>query len=217
MTSSIVLGRKFCSGCGCWRPVSDFSPWRDKRFGGKIRLQSRCRACERERARIRIGIRERGRPYEPTTGIPYGASRWTHCLAGHPLNGPDAEIFYDSRGYRRCRICRREWDRFHAEKRRRANGAPERPRTRRSPRAKGETWLVPIEPFLELVRERLRAGRSLDEIGESFGINVRLLNGYLRGEYRQIQLDTIDRALTVEGSRSLCELYPELYEEGENG
>jgi hypothetical protein len=44
MRNPIVLGRKFCAGCGHWRHVCDFRP-RPRNTGSG--LASRCRACER--------------------------------------------------------------------------------------------------------------------------------------------------------------------------
>lgn len=60
--SAIVLGRKFCPGCGHWRHVCDYSPHRYK-------LRSRCHGCQRayQRGWRRTATeeqRERMREYE---------------------------------------------------------------------------------------------------------------------------------------------------------
>ena len=44
-SNPVVLGRKFCAGCGRWRPVHDFARYRS----GSPR--PRCGCCERLRAR----------------------------------------------------------------------------------------------------------------------------------------------------------------------
>lgn len=47
----IILGRTFCSRCGCWRPVSDFPLQKRGSKGQLPRLQSACYACARMLAR----------------------------------------------------------------------------------------------------------------------------------------------------------------------
>ena len=50
----IVLGRKFCSGCGRWRPVHDF-PRMDRKVGGGLR--ARCWVCHRRyQSRLVAGL-----------------------------------------------------------------------------------------------------------------------------------------------------------------
>lgn len=214
---NVVLGRKFCSSCRRWRPVSDFTLWRDTRRGDKLRLMSQCQACSRAQARIRMGLKERGKPYGITSGAPYGASRWSHCLAGHPLDGPKADTYRDYLGFRRCAICRREFDRFAAERKRRAAGVKPRGLKRRTRWARGERRSVPVAPFLEIVRERRQAGASWEDLARLFGIDGRQLRRYEDGSETKIHIDTVDAALIADGSRTLWELYPELYEEETNG
>jgi hypothetical protein len=54
-SDGVVLGRKFCCGCGRWRHVCDFSPLRR----GKTR--GRCRACMRTLARREYAAQSRER------------------------------------------------------------------------------------------------------------------------------------------------------------
>jgi hypothetical protein len=62
----VVLGRKFCSGCGRWRPVSDFHlqserpPLRANGLGrppSASGLRSRCQACSNAAQRQRRAVR----------------------------------------------------------------------------------------------------------------------------------------------------------------
>jgi hypothetical protein len=120
----VVLGRKFCSACGRWRPVHDFS--RDvrgprERNGAQATgrkptapgLQARCRGCD-NRAR-----REQRK-------------NWT------PLQR-EAEL---------------EYHRFYSEMRRRRRGQPPRKfRHRRSVIDRVELRLLPRAPIVELLAE----------------------------------------------------------------
>lgn len=51
------LGRKHCTRCGCWRPLSDFAPkeWTDETKTVVREVQPRCRPCANAVARERVG------------------------------------------------------------------------------------------------------------------------------------------------------------------
>lgn len=211
MKSSVVLGRKHCSGCRCWRPVSDFSVWTDK-ARGKLRLKSVCRTCDRLRTRERLG-------YGPTTGSPYGRSRATHCVRGHPLDGPGADVFTDRRGKRHCRACKRirngwpqtlEYNRIYQEGRRRAAGIPRRNLQKTTLRRPGEQRMVPVGPFREWLRDQ---DEATEPLAQRIGMDPRQVRGYLRGEFEEVNIDTVDRVFVTVGEPMLLrQVYPELYE-----
>jgi hypothetical protein len=66
----VTCGRRVCTGCRRWRPVSDFSPNRREASGRVIRFSPRCMTCTRiyqrqlnEDAARRASKRERNRMY----------------------------------------------------------------------------------------------------------------------------------------------------------
>jgi hypothetical protein len=71
--------------------------------------------------------------------------------------------------------------------------------------------MLPIGPFREWLVGRLDAYGSVDRLAVVLGASERRLRVWLRAGSR-VSLDSVDRALTREGSALLGELYPELFE-----
>lgn len=49
----IICGRRNCTHCGRWRPITDFTCLRRDANGEAIWLNSWCRPCDNERRRVR--------------------------------------------------------------------------------------------------------------------------------------------------------------------
>mgnify|MGYP001594110098 CR=1 FL=1 len=110
-TEIYPTGRKFCCRCKRWRQLHEF--YAQKSVKGHYNLRSSCRTCDRVESRRRMGLKERGRAYEPTTGYPYGRQRMgDHCWAGHPLTPEN--LYVSPTGERRCRACKNLWEKMKA-------------------------------------------------------------------------------------------------------
>lgn len=209
---SFPTGRKHCSQCRCWRPLSDFGV-----VTGQDKLRSRCRTCERIAARFRLGIKRRGQPY---------GQQGRQATAGIPRTNGASKLAYDSPEYRRYQRelsrrktpeqveQRREYQRIHTATQRRQNGSPEKVLQLRPhvPQRNGETIWLPVEPFAEWLRERVPE-RGLHQWAQGVNLNGDHVGKILRGTNQSVHIDVVDRALTADGGTHLRELYPELYEE----
>ena len=121
--------------------------------------------------------------------------------------------FYDSRLREdrhdmlaaRCRDCVREDWRLKREEEARHKRAVKRglelPKVNR----------LPIKPFQSWVEDRLTKYESITEFCEATEMHERRVYDLLRGRQNTVELETVDRALTREGSTMLWELYPDLY------
>lgn len=106
----------------------------------------------------------------------------------------------------------RETRRLHAwEDRRRAGerevpkGGPKAPDSERVPR-------LPIGPFSEWLAVKYEEyGRNSLLLAGVVGMDSSLVHRYKEGKQDRVSIDTVDKALTREGSTFLFQLYPELY------
>jgi transcriptional regulator with XRE-family HTH domain len=80
---------------------------------------------------------------------------------------------------------------------------------------------LPIGPFAEWARPRALACGSEKRLAQALGMDGSYLSRILRGEYAGKPVDTVplrivDKALCREGSTHLAELYPALYDFGDD-
>ena len=70
-----------------------------------------------------LGVR-RGAKADDVLALPALIGRKPdHCNAGHPLVGPGADVYVNAKGWRQCKICRREYDKARAARNRLARSA----------------------------------------------------------------------------------------------
>lgn len=86
-------------------------------------------------------------------------------------------------------------------------------------RCKGDE-LLPLEPFQKWIENRLEVYESIEDFASIIETSPRTILRWRTGreidrgkerKFDQIPLNTVDLALTREGSKGLWELYPELY------
>lgn len=86
-------------------------------------------------------------------------------------------------------------------------------------RCKGDE-LLPLGPFQEWIENRLEVYESIEDFASIIETSPRTILRWRTGRevdrgkerfFNQIPLNTVDVALTREGSKGLWELYPELY------
>lgn len=204
--SNVICGRKNCTKCGRWRHAFDFGR---KPHG----LQSWCKACQREAARVREGLKRRGRPYEArrrikTAHLPRIPGSW------EPAPTTPEYRAYQRERYRnltaRQRQDRREYQRIFQEGRRRAAGIPRRNlKEQRVKQGYDEALILDAAPFREWLLTRQietswREWCSVHEIDDSLCREIRV------GNKTGVHVDTVDKVLQIAGYH-LDELYP--YEE----
>jgi hypothetical protein len=68
-----------------------------------------------------------------------------------------------------------------------------------------------VKPFREWLEATVPKYASLREFCESTGLVERRIYDMMNGRQKRVSLDTVDQALTRDGSAYLWELYPELY------
>lgn len=86
-------------------------------------------------------------------------------------------------------------------------------------RCKGDE-LLPLKPFQQWIENRLEVYESIEDFASIIETSPRTILRWRTGRevdrgkerfFNQIPLNTVDVALTREGSKGLWELYPELY------
>ena len=86
-------------------------------------------------------------------------------------------------------------------------------------RCKGDE-LLPLKPFQQWIENRLQVYESIEDFASIIETSPRTILRWRTGrevdrgkerKFNQIPLNTVDLALTREGSKGLWELYPELY------
>jgi hypothetical protein len=174
-----VLGRRFCTSCGRWRPLHDFHA-RKRVDGIAISWQANCSHCQRVKQRVSKGLRVRGVPYE--------ARRPAMTHAEHLAR--DRELYAKRRLDPAWLKQHREYDRIYREAKRRAAGVPVREfKHRRSVIDRIERVFLPVEPLERL----LDAWPGTEtELCLAAGVSPRLLYR-MRHESRVVRSDAADR------------------------
>lgn len=219
------MGRKNCTKCKCWRPVSDFSvqQWDDpiERNTFKV-LRPTCNPCERIKGRVKNArLNGRSEPYgrrDFYTRLSPEERRERHRLRHKERMETEPEY---ARKFR-------ERQRMYAEAKRREAGKPVRLvviESRKSQVAVRHDPKLAIEPFQQWIRKRAAkyakdfSLHSIDNdkvsglghLALACHVSEKRLYQILKGdEYPDgVPLKTVDDALTNEGSTFLFELYPE--------
>ena len=90
-------------------------------------------------------------------------------------------------------------------------------RLRRRRRKKNEdkdadnVTMVDAAPFAKWIKSRVPRYESVNEFCSAASLNSRRVYEISHGRQKKVSVDLVDRALTLEGSAMLWELYPELY------
>jgi hypothetical protein len=181
VANPVVMGRKICSGCRRWRPISDFYVsvrWPDDTPRS---FQSHCATCQRRGNRVSKGVRRRGRPYQanrPAMSAEQRAARRRALYAEHRQDPVWA-------------AARREDERIYREAKRREAGVPAR-------RFKHRRTVIdqPEYAFLEAARlldEVRRADLSDLELARIASCWPRTIHRLRVGESRHVRLDVADK------------------------
>lgn len=215
----IIAGRKNCRQCKCWRPISDFpvSEWQDKNKLAPKYLNSICHTC------ARINARKKETDLTGQSG-PY--LKW-HTMAMSPEE--KAEYQRKRRAERRLERLKdeayvedlRERKRFYEDKRRRAQGLPTKEVEPSSYQRAKDDELVPIKPFQEWIERRIEVYGCIEDFATAVHASPRSVHRWRTGRelgkngkervFNKIPLNTVDLAVTREGTYALWEIYPELY------
>lgn len=205
LRGQIVCGRRFCKHCRRWRHLLDFDVSRRWPDDSPRYLFACCKRCELVRKR-------QGRP--PRRFLTPAQRRARHNE-------------YQKRRRREnslWRSRRQEYERIYKEAQRRRAGVRERPyvtASRAPDVAQRDNVHLPREPFVRWLEKLQPRYESIGVFAEALGLDESLLRRVLRGwgvrrgervPKPYVSLDTVDRALTSEGSTLLWELYPALYE-----
>lgn len=173
---------KKCAKCGKTKPVSEFSPRRQKLTSGSFSVSwhspcKKCQAAKMSARRARLKAEGKLRDYEKRL-----------------REGRDKEK-------------QRAYVRESKAKRRREEGRPVRASGKQPHHREGD--FLETEP-LALFLEGEMKERSFQAISEAAGINQRQLTTILAREYPTVSLRTVDRFLTGLGApEALSILYPE--------
>lgn len=215
----IIAGRKNCKGCGCWRPISDFSvtEWEDSKKLVPKYLNSSCHTC----ARIKVRKKE-----TDLTGLSGPYKRW---VTSGMTPAEREEHHRKKRAQRHLERLQdesyaadlRERKKFYEDKRRRSRGLPTKevePSTYK--RAKDDE-LMPIEPFQAWIESRIEVYGSVEDFAIAVHTSPRTVLRWRTGReigkngkervFKKIPLNTVDLAITRDGNYALWEIYPELY------
>ena len=190
----VILGRKFCVGCGRWRLAIEFHASSRNPDGTATRLQARCKTCMRIVCRISHGMTAIGRPYEPKRP----------AMTHEQQLARVRELYHRKKLDPEWMERRREYDRIYREVKRRAAGAKERPH-RRSVVDRPEMLFFEREPLVHQLR------RVIDQLGQqtfakTAGVQPRALYRLLSGESARVRIDLADKLALAMGS-SLAVIY----------
>lgn len=216
----ITCGRRHCSDCGRWRPIVDFcvARWKDpiERTEPKY-WRNICRTCERLRGRERNAkLNGRTEPYGPQKYVGQTPEERRQRRLKNRREWQRNKLENDPEWAERYR----EKQRFYAEKKRRERGAkPREVASSTYKKCKGEE-MVAIKPFQDWIEEKIELYGSIEDFASLIETSPRTVHRWRTGremdrgrerKFTEIPLNTVDVALTREGSNGLWELYPDLY------
>jgi hypothetical protein len=180
-----------CSKCGLVKSVQEFAErkpgqgWRDDT--GKAR-HSYCRTCEAAR------LKEwRERDIEASRAR--SRARYAERVARAQRSPEEAARLRETR-------------RLYAWERRRRRGEAERGIERSQPE---KDLRLEAGPFRDWLLAKLGEYGNTLRLAHACGTTVRRIYSVLKEEQAWVSIDTVDRALTREGSTYLFQLYPRLY------
>lgn len=78
----------------------------------------------------------------------------------------------------------------------------------------GAVEMVPVGPFAAwLAGVQAREGIDKRALAVRVGLSYRSMTAYMAGERSEVALETVELALIEEGTATLMDVYPDLYEE----
>lgn len=217
----VTCGRRHCKQCGHWRPIIDFcvAKWEDPIERDVPQYYRHiCRTCERINGRTENAKRA-GRTE------PYGQEKYV----GQTQEERKQRKLKKRREWQKMKLETdpewaeryREKQRFYAERRRREAGAVPKEIEKSTYQRAKDSELLEIGPFQEWLEVKLNTYESIEEFANLIESSPRAVLRWRSGRemgkngkeriINKIPLNTVDLAITREGSNGLWELYPELY------
>jgi hypothetical protein len=221
---------KLCPGCGRTLSLRAFNKAHsDAGFvvllaDGKRRYRrSRCRRCEAKYRREHVASlplerrREQRRIWSATYEARPGVIEARRARQSTPEFRAKRRAAYAAkmaklRADREALEAHRELGRLYAYAQRRRRGVPERQFRDRQTPGYSRDWL-PREPFIEWVEHVRPHYPELtdDAFGEMLGFTARSLRRVMQESTNGVTVELVDRALTLEGSTELWQLYPDRF------
>lgn len=185
-------GRKHCSRCTRWRPISDFSvvKWETQARERPFKLQSRCVCCERVRLRDYQGNHQR-KVFNP---YPAGSERWRAFRAERKR-----VRYHEMKKDREWLKLRREYYRFYHEVKGTYNGRTKVKKGLLIGAGSGKLALDPVK-VAEFIDSLVVKNISENNGTEKFTINgksltdseTHVLGRWRDGKYRTAAIATVD-------------------------
>lgn len=212
MTTTMTCGRRICTSPlhkgQRWLPISYFHPheWHDPETKTRLkRPQAWCKTCLRLKTRLRGGFKAR----QPSK------LRLKSDNTGYIVTTEKERETY--RQYAREKYAnltpeqkadKREYNRIRAEAKRREAGIQPRNFRKQKPRTKSPT--VDAAPMLAWLDKHLAwSTDTVDLLCARAGVTESVVRKALRGDERNVALDTVDRLLIAAGEPwLLTQLYP---------